>query len=93
MGDTGKASLGSGVCFPCTCNPFAQGVLEFPLPPPYLPTKFVNSTGLVYEANEVWQCLKEGKKQSEITPLQESLIVAEIVENIMQQLGTVHCKK
>lgn len=35
-------------------------------------------------------CLQAGKKQSDVMPLEHSLIVAEIMESTMKQLGTIH---
>ena len=66
---------------------------EFPLPEPYLPTNFPNSTGLRYEAEEVYKCIKGGKKESSVMPLEQSLIVAEIAEEIMKQIGVIYYKK
>ena len=66
---------------------------EFPLPEPYLPTNFLNSTGLHYEAEEVYKCIKGGKKESSVMPLEQSLIVAEIAEEIMKQIGVIYYKK
>ena len=37
--------------------------MVFPLPEPYLPTNFLNSEGMGYEAEAVRQCLSEGKKE------------------------------
>ena len=36
--------------------------IQYPLPEPYLPLNFVNSTGMRYEAEEVRQCLLKGTK-------------------------------
>lgn len=33
---------------------------EYPVPEPYLPLNFTNSTGMRYEAEEVRQCLLKG---------------------------------
>lgn len=35
---------------------------EYPVPEPYLPLNFINSTGMRYEAEEVRQCLLKGTK-------------------------------
>uniref|UniRef100_A0A8B9RBZ1 Trans-1,2-dihydrobenzene-1,2-diol dehydrogenase n=1 Tax=Astyanax mexicanus TaxID=7994 RepID=A0A8B9RBZ1_ASTMX len=35
---------------------------QYPVPEPYLPLNFINSTGMRYEAEEVRQCLLKGKK-------------------------------
>ena len=66
-----------------------QGVLEFPLPSPYLPTNFTNSVGLRYEAVEVKECLELKKKESEIMPLSHTQITMEIMEDVRKQLGAL----
>lgn len=33
---------------------------QYPVPEPYLPLNFLNSTGMRYEAEEVRQCLLKG---------------------------------
>lgn len=33
---------------------------QYPVPEPYLPLNFTNSTGMRYEAEEVRQCLLKG---------------------------------
>ena len=66
---------------------------EFPLPEPHLPGNYPNPTGLRYEADEVYECLREGKTQSDVMPLGESLIVAEIAEEVMKQLGVIYYTK
>ena len=65
-----------------------QGVLEFPLPAPYLPTNFNNSVGLRYEAMEVKACLDSNRKESEIMPLSHTQITMEIMEDVLKQLGS-----
>ena len=67
-----------------------QGVLEFPLEPGYLPINYSNSEGLGYEAEEVRSCLQERKTESDIMPLRETQLVAEIMDTIMKQLGVVY---
>ena len=62
---------------------------EFPLPEPYLPGNYPNCTGLRYEAQEVYTCLKEGKG-SNIMPLE---LVAEIVDEVLRQLGVIYSKQ
>ena len=61
--------------------------MEFPLPEPSLPGNYPNCTGLRYEAQEVYECLKAEKKESDIMPLEQSLIVAEVVDEVVRQLG------
>ena len=60
---------------------------EYPLPESSLPGNYPNCTGLCYEAQEVYRCLKEGKKESDIMPLDESLVVIEVAEEVMKQIG------
>lgn len=35
---------------------------QYPVPEPYLPLNFINSTGMGYEAEEVRQCLLKGEE-------------------------------
>ena len=70
----------------------AEGTKEFPLPEPALPLNFFNSTGMRYEAEEVRRCLREGKKESDIMPHKETLLVAKMTEEIMKQIGVVYYK-
>ena len=50
----------------------------------------MNSGGFGYEAEHVRKCLQAGLKQSDVMPLEHTVIVAEIMETVMKQLGTVH---
>ena len=59
----------------------------YPLPEPYLPTNFINSAALCYEAEAVRQCLGEGKKECEVMSLEHTQIVADIMDSVMKQLG------
>ena len=61
--------------------------MEYPLPKPYLPTKFLNSVGMCYQAEAVRQCINSGKKESEVMSLQHTQIVADIMDTVMKQLG------
>ena len=69
-----------------------EGTKEFPLPKPYQPTNFANSEGMCYEAEEIRRCLQEGKKESDIMPLNETQLVADIMDDIMKQLGVIYFK-
>ncbi|KAH7725547.1 trans-1,2-dihydrobenzene-1,2-diol dehydrogenase-like protein [Aphelenchoides avenae] len=51
---------------------------------------FNNSSGLRYEADHVYECITNGKTESDIMPLEESLNVAELVEEVRRQLGVVY---
>ena len=63
---------------------------DFPLPEPHLPGNYPSPTGLRYEAEEVYECVKGGKKESEVMPLEESLVVAEIAEEVLKQLDVIY---
>lgn len=62
----------------------------FPVPEPYLPTNFVLSSGLRYEAEEVRQCLLKGLKESAVMSHADSLLLAEMEDEIRRQLGVVY---
>ncbi len=64
-----------------------NGVKEYPLPKPYMPTNFANSEGFCYEAEEVRRCLSEGKKESDIMTLNETQLIAEIMDEVLKQIG------
>ena len=66
--------------------------MKFPLPSPYWPTNYTNSTGLRYEAMEVKACLESNRKESETMPLSHTHITMEIMKEVMTQLG-VTCYK
>ena len=67
-----------------------SGVKDYPLPETTLPLNYANSTGLRYEAEEVRRCLAEGKKESEVMPHKESLLIAKMMEEAMKQIGVVY---
>ena len=60
---------------------------KFPLPEGKFDFNFGNSAGLAYEAMHVRQCLIDGLKESPVLPHSESLLIAELMENIRKQLG------
>ncbi len=64
-----------------------DGVKDFPIPQPYMPTIFDNSQGFCYEAEEVRRCLSEGKKESDAMSLQETQLVAELMDEVLRQVG------
>ncbi|KAL0271189.1 UNVERIFIED_CONTAM: hypothetical protein PYX00_008361 [Menopon gallinae] len=51
--------------------------------------KHINSAGLRYEATEVRKCLMNGSKESSVMPWSESLLIAEIEDEIRRQIGVV----
>ncbi len=62
---------------------------QWSLPEPHLSGNYPNPTGLRYEAEEVYSCLKAEPMscESHVMPLEESLIVAEVVEEVLKQIG------
>ncbi|XP_037103940.1 trans-1,2-dihydrobenzene-1,2-diol dehydrogenase-like [Syngnathus acus] len=67
-----------------------NGKEKYPLPEPHLPLNFVHSTGLRYEAEEVRQCLLKGMKECPIVSHADSLLLAEVKEEILKQVGVVY---
>ncbi|XP_041851278.1 trans-1,2-dihydrobenzene-1,2-diol dehydrogenase-like [Melanotaenia boesemani] len=63
---------------------------QYPLPEPYLPLNFINSTGMRYEAEEVRQCLLKGLKESAVMSHADSLLLAEVEDEIRRQMGVVY---
>ncbi|XP_053722791.1 trans-1,2-dihydrobenzene-1,2-diol dehydrogenase [Synchiropus splendidus] len=63
---------------------------EFPLPEPSLPLNFINSTGMRYEAEEVRQCLLKGLKESAVLPHSDSLLLAELEDELRRQMGVAN---
>lgn len=65
-------------------------VTQYPVPEPYLPLNFIKSTGMRYEAEEVRQCLLKGLKESAVMPHSDSLLLAELEDEIRRQVGVVY---
>ncbi|XP_026233422.1 trans-1,2-dihydrobenzene-1,2-diol dehydrogenase [Anabas testudineus] len=63
---------------------------QYPVPDPHLPLNFLNSTGMSYEAEEVRQCLLKGLKQSPVMCHADSLLLAEMEDEIRRQVGVVY---
>ncbi|XP_058485335.1 trans-1,2-dihydrobenzene-1,2-diol dehydrogenase [Solea solea] len=63
---------------------------QYPVPEPHLPLNFINSTGMRYEAEEVRQCLLKGLKQSAVMSHADSLLLAEVEDEIRRQVGVVY---
>lgn len=55
--------------------------------PPVNGYHFPNSSGLVYEANEIRRILSSGKLESNIMPHSASLTIATISDAIREQVG------
>ncbi|XP_058851624.1 trans-1,2-dihydrobenzene-1,2-diol dehydrogenase-like [Acipenser ruthenus] len=65
---------------------------QFPLPEPYQPLNFPNSTGLRYEAQEVRRCLLAGLKQSPRMMLEDTALLTSIRDEARRQVGVVYCQ-
>ncbi|KAM4603079.1 trans-1,2-dihydrobenzene-1,2-diol dehydrogenase [Polymixia lowei] len=63
---------------------------QYPVPEPYLPLNFTNSTGMRYEAEEVRQCLLKGLKESPGMSHADSLLLAEVEDEARRQVGVVY---
>ena len=48
------------------------------------------SSGLRYEADHVFDCLREGKKESDVHSFDESLKTLEILDEVRRQIGVVY---
>ncbi|XP_013881000.1 trans-1,2-dihydrobenzene-1,2-diol dehydrogenase [Austrofundulus limnaeus] len=63
---------------------------QFPVPEPCLPLNFLQGTGMRYEAEEVRQCLLKGLKESAVMSHADSLLLAELEDEIRRQVGVVY---
>ncbi|XP_023188777.1 trans-1,2-dihydrobenzene-1,2-diol dehydrogenase-like isoform X1 [Xiphophorus maculatus] len=63
---------------------------QYPLPEPHFPLNFLNTTGMRYEAEEVRQCLIKGLKESPVMSHSDSLLLAELEDEIRRQVGVVY---
>lgn len=70
-----------------TCVESPAGKFEIQLPAPSVPLNFPNSSGLRYEAEEVRRCLHEGLLESPKMTHHDSLLIAEIFDEIFKQIG------
>lgn len=81
LGSKGKIHLHPPVFCPTGLTLSVDGmpdeVFEFPATDP----------GYRYEAIEVNRCLQQGRKESELMPLNETLVVMETMDEIRRQLG------
>ncbi|CAL8243380.1 unnamed protein product [Lota lota] len=62
----------------------------YPVPEPYLPLNFLNSTGMRYEAEEVRQCLLKGLKESPGMTHADSVLLAGLEDEARRQVGVVY---
>ncbi|XP_068233956.1 trans-1,2-dihydrobenzene-1,2-diol dehydrogenase-like [Palaemon carinicauda] len=67
-----------------------SGIFEVPYPDHGQPTNFNGTQGFIYEAEEVRRCLQNGLLESPNVPWQESILIAEIMEEIRMQVGVTY---
>ncbi|KAI6648016.1 Trans-1,2-dihydrobenzene-1,2-diol dehydrogenase [Oopsacas minuta] len=65
----------------------SDGVREFPFPPSDAKFNFRGSVALCYEAAHCRECIMQGKIESPIMPLEDSLVVCGILDEARKQLG------
>ena len=63
------------------------GSFDYPYPEAKYPFNFHNSAGLRYEAQHVRECLQKGLKESPVLSLDETLLLAELMEEVRKQVG------
>uniref|UniRef100_A0A914EDG2 Trans-1,2-dihydrobenzene-1,2-diol dehydrogenase n=1 Tax=Acrobeloides nanus TaxID=290746 RepID=A0A914EDG2_9BILA len=54
------------------------------------PYNLARNSGLRYEADHVYECIKAGKKESELVPFEDTLLVVQIMDEVRKQLGVVY---
>ncbi|XP_036596569.1 trans-1,2-dihydrobenzene-1,2-diol dehydrogenase-like [Trichosurus vulpecula] len=88
FGTKGKAEIPSTMWCP-TELVVNEKSTKFPLPKVADSERFnyINSIGMVYEAQHVRQCLLQGLKESPVMPLAESELLADILEEARRQIG------
>ncbi len=60
---------------------------SYPYPEAKQPFNFTNSIGLRYEAQHVRECLEKGLTESPVMSLDETLLIAELMEDVRKQVG------
>lgn len=56
-------------------------------------TKDIPGHGMFWEADECYRCLRDGKKESETMPLDESILMMETMDEVRKQNGMVYPEK
>ncbi|XP_018021856.1 trans-1,2-dihydrobenzene-1,2-diol dehydrogenase-like isoform X2 [Hyalella azteca] len=86
-GTKGTITLGSPFHAPTRLTS-PSGNFDCPLDPSERKYEHVNSQFLKYEAQHVASCLEKGVKESPVMPHSSSLLLAEVMQDIRQQLGS-----
>lgn len=69
-----------------------SGRRSFTLPEPLVKPFFIHSTGLRFEAAEVRRCIKAGLQESPLVSHRDSLLFAEIEDELRRQVGVVYAE-
>lgn len=64
-----------------------EKIINFALPESTLSFNFMNSVGLQYQAIEVRECIVNGVFENESMPLDDSVLLADILDKIRQSVG------
>ena len=62
-------------------------VFEEALPAVPVPVNFPNSEGMVYQVQHVEKCLSEGRTESPLYPLSETITVAKVLDSFLSNVG------
>jgi predicted dehydrogenase len=54
------------------------------------PIEHTGDSGYHFEAAEVMACLRAGKKESSLVPLDESIAIAAMMDRVREQIGLVY---
>ncbi|KAG8184944.1 hypothetical protein JTE90_011076 [Oedothorax gibbosus] len=66
---------------------------NFPLQESETPTNYPGSNGLKYEAMEVRKCIQNGLLESSIMPMEDSKMMAQIMDEIHRQIGVTYVEE
>ncbi|XP_061922989.1 trans-1,2-dihydrobenzene-1,2-diol dehydrogenase [Entelurus aequoreus] len=89
VGTKGNIRIPVHMWCPTTMEVNGKEIL-YTLPEPCMPLNFLNSTGMRYEAEEVRQCLLKGLKESPVMSHADSLLLAEVEDEVRKQVGVVY---
>jgi len=64
--------------------------ISHPLPEPKDPLFYNNSQGMIYEMQCIRKCLLKGSKECSTMPLDHSIVIMEIMDEIRRQVGVVY---
>lgn len=65
---------------------------SWPLPKAKYDFNFPNSCGFIYEANEVRECIRTGKIESDYVTHSDSLLIARLMDEIRNQIGVKYAE-